>query len=72
MRLIENWHTELLRLWSMRVLLFWTVFWAAFGGIYLILPAFIGVIPLPILVALAVLMPVTIALARLLKQPGLD
>jgi hypothetical protein len=69
---IYRWQTEMLRLWSMRVLIFWTVFWSALGGLCLVWTAFYNLIPLPVFVGLGILMPVSIALARLLKQPGVE
>lgn len=69
-RLIDDWRTELLRLWSMRVVVFWTVFWSAMGGLILVWPALMGYMPVWLFVSLGVLMCVSFGLARLLKQPG--
>lgn len=71
-QLIEDWKAEFTRLWSMRVTIFWTVFWSGLGGLCLVWPALIGSIPTPWFVGLGVLMPVTIGVARLLKQPGAE
>lgn len=32
MKLIDNWRAEIFRLWSMRVVVFWTMFWSALAG----------------------------------------
>ena len=70
--LIENWNTELTRLWSMRVTLFWTMFWSGLGGLFLVWPVFMGQIPEGLYIGLGILMPVSIGVARLLKQRGAD
>lgn len=60
------------KLWSMRVVAFWTIFWSALVGLWALLPAFIGYVPAPVLAGLSIVMAVSIGLARLLKQPGAD
>lgn len=72
MKLIDNWRAEVFRLWSMRVVVFWTMFWSALAGIYSVWPAFQDRVSLGWFVGLGVLMPVSLAIARLLKQPGAD
>ncbi|MDB5651951.1 MAG: hypothetical protein JWL62_3471 [Hyphomicrobiales bacterium] len=72
MKLIDNWRAESRRLWTMRVSLFWTLFWSAIGALTELWPSLADVIPLKAFIALGVLMPVSHALARLMKQPGAD
>lgn len=69
-RLIDDWRTELLRLWSMRVVLFWTVFWSTVGFLVLIWPAFLSYMPMGLFIGLGLAMSISFGLARVLKQPG--
>jgi hypothetical protein len=48
------------------------IFWAAVAGLYLVWPAFAGVIPLWFYAVGGVLMSIALGVARLFKQPGLD
>lgn len=72
MRLIDNWHRKAGQLWSMRVAIGGVIFWAAVAGLYLVWPAFAGVIPLWFYAVGGVLMSIALGVARLFKQPGLD
>jgi hypothetical protein len=64
LRLIDEWRTEIWRLWSCRVALFW----AAVSGIAAGWSALAGEIPTWIYMGGSVLLPVTMLAARLLKQ----
>jgi hypothetical protein len=65
--LIDDWWRLVLRLWSIRL----AIFWGAVCGLYVALPAFADMIP-PIWFALACVgMSVAIVIARITKQPGL-
>lgn len=72
MRLIDDWRRLWPRFWSMRVAIGGVMFWAAVAGLYLVWPAFAGVIPLWFYAVGGVLMSIALGLARLFKQPGLD
>lgn len=67
-RLIENWRTEFKRLWTIQV----CAFWGALCGLVAIWPALVDAIPRNWFIVLGMAMPATIAVARLLKQPGTD
>lgn len=67
-RLIENWKTELLRLWSMRV----TYFWIVVGAVVLLWPGLAGSIPTWLYFGGGLFAIVSFQIARLLKQPGTD
>lgn len=66
--LIENWHRELRRLWTIRV----AILWAALGGLYAVWSAFIDVLPVWVVVSASIGMSVALVVARILKQPGAD
>jgi hypothetical protein len=67
-RLIDNWKAEILRLWSMRVAIFWLVV----AGLILVWPGLAGEIHPALYAVGGVLMVVSFGVARLLKQPGTD
>jgi hypothetical protein len=71
-RLIEHvgalWH----RLWTVRLAIGGAVFWGAVAGLYLVWPAFAGVIPLWFYALGGIVMSIALVVARILKQPGLD
>lgn len=67
-RLIDDWRRELLRLWSIRV----AVFWGAVSGLFVVWPELGSVIPLPWFAALSVVMSTALTIARLTKQPGAE
>lgn len=56
------------KLWSIRTALFW----GAVCGLYAAWPAFQGAIPAPVFAGASVLMCMSIAGARVLKQPGAE
>ena len=60
----RDWH----RLWSIRAALFW----GALSGLVAVWAAFQDVMPLWAFAGLSVGMNASIAIARVLKQPGLD
>lgn len=66
MRLIENWHREIFRLWSMRIALFWM----AVGASIVILPAFADLMPRWAFALAFFIASMSFGIARLLKQPG--
>ena len=71
-RLIDNWRAEIRRLWSIRVAVAGVVFWGAVSALWAMWPAFVDWLPLWAYAVGGVLMSVALALARVLKQPGLD
>jgi hypothetical protein len=66
--LIDDWRTDALRFWSVRLALFW----GALSGLFLVWPAFANVIPLWAFAGLSIVMSAALAVARLTKQPGMD
>ena len=68
MRLIDDWYSKLKRLWTIRVALFW-VGLSALAGVW---GALVGTIPTWVYVTGGVLMNVSLGVARLAKQPGVD
>ncbi|MGZ5987580.1 MAG: DUF7940 domain-containing protein [Rhizomicrobium sp.] len=72
MRLIENWHKESRRLWSMRITIGQALFWSAACGLWILWPALAGAIPIPVYFGVGLLLAVSTGIARVLKQPGTD
>lgn len=72
MQLVENLRAILKRAWSIRVAAFGVVFWGALSGLWVLWPAFVDWLPLWAYAVGGVLMSVALAVARVLKQPGLD
>lgn len=68
MRLIDDWKSEVARLWSVRV----AAFWSAVCGLLLVWPALASAIPLWAYALGGILICVSIGVARFLKQPGAD
>lgn len=68
MRLIDDWKAQILRLWSMRVAIFWLVI----AGLILVWPGLAGEISAPVYALVGVVMVVSFGVARLLKQPGTE
>lgn len=66
---VEDWR-DFKKWWSMWGVLIQVVFWSIMLGVYTFLPAFIGVIPAPIIMAVGIVMSLAIGIARLFKQPG--
>ena len=64
----ENWKMILRTSWTVRV----ACFWGAVSGLIAIWSAFQDVLPLSIYASLGVLMNASIAVARVLNQPGTD
>ncbi len=65
MRLIDNWRTELHRLWSSRL----AIYLAILNGVALGIAALIDVVKPWIFIALNVVAYVAIAVLRIIKQP---
>lgn len=72
MRLIDNARRLFFRLWSVRVAALGIVFWGAVTGLWAIWPAFVDWLPLWFYAVGGVVMSVAIAVARVLKQPGIE
>lgn len=70
--LIDDWRAQMLRLWSMRVALAGVAFWGAVTGLWVLWPAFVDWLPLWFYAAGGIAMSIAIALARVLKQPGVE
>jgi hypothetical protein len=70
MRLIDDWKAEILRLWSMRLLIGQAAFWSAMGGLWLMWPAIVGSIPLWAYFVVGLVLAVSTGIARVTKQPG--
>lgn len=68
MKLIDNWHREILRLWTMRVAIFWT----AMGTVAALWVGLAGSIPAPIFFGVGFAVIFSFGVARLLKQPGTE
>lgn len=68
MKLIDDWWTELGRLWSMWV----AAFWGAVGALIVVLSAYLYSTFDWRVGALLILVSVTFAIARFLKQPGTE
>lgn len=66
--LIDNWRTELHRLWSMHV----AVFWTAVGTVAALWIGLAGSIPSPIFFGVGFVVIFSFGVARLLKQPGTE
>lgn len=66
--LLADWRFKLLHLWTIRVALFWIIV-SAVAGIW---SALVGVVPTWIYVTGGIAMNVSLGIARLLKQPGVD
>jgi len=67
-RLIDDWRSQILGFWSVRIALFW----GAVSGLVLVWPAFAGVIPLWTYAVAGMAMSAAVAVARVTKQPGAD
>jgi hypothetical protein len=70
--LIDDWRAEIMRLWSMRVAMAGVAFWSALGGLWVLWPALIDVLPLGFYIGAGLAIAVAVGIARVLKQPGLD
>ncbi len=68
MTLIDEWRAVALRLWSIRLALFW----GAICGLCAVWSAFVDIMPLWVFASGSVLMFASIAGARVLKQPGTE
>lgn len=68
MKLIDDFRRIWWRLWSARLALLWGVI----SGLYLVWPAFQDVVPLKWFACLSMAMGGAIAVARYLKQPGIE
>jgi hypothetical protein len=66
--LIDEWRAVALRLWSIRLALFW----GAICGLCAVWSAFVDIMPLWVFASGSVLMFASIAGARVLKQPGTE
>jgi hypothetical protein len=65
---IDNVWTEAMRLWSMRVAMFWT----AMGTVAVLWVGLAGSIPAPIFFGVGFAVIFSFGVARLLKQPGTE
>ena len=68
MRLLNNWADVLRRSWTIRV----AAFWGALGALLAAWPGLAGELPAWAYALGAVLLGGSVAVARLLKQPGAD
>jgi hypothetical protein len=68
LRLIDDWKAQALKLWSIRIALFW----GGLSGLVAVWSAFSDIIPLPVYAGFSVLATMAIAGARVTKQPGAD
>lgn len=64
MKLIDNWHREILRLWSIHV----SLFWAGVAGLWGCWPAFQDALPPGWFALTGIFLSMAIVAARLLKQ----
>ena len=67
-RLVQDWHHKLLHLWTIRLALFWIVVSSLVG----VWGALENVVPTSVYVGLGFAMNLSLGIARLLKQPGVD
>lgn len=67
-KLIDDWRTRALKLWTVRIALFW----GALSGLLVAWPAFSGVVPLWAFAGASIILSAAVAVARLTKQPGAD
>lgn len=67
-RLIDDWHSLVLRYWSVRIALLW----AGVSGLLAVWPAFADQVPLWAYATGSIVMTMAIAIARITKQPGVD
>ena len=72
MRLIDNWRAEAKRLWSIRVAAVHALFWSLLCGLWVLWPALVGAIPLPVYFGVGLLLAGATGVARFLKQPGTE
>lgn len=71
-RFIDNWRTEIRRLWSVRAAAVWVVVGVAFALLALVSDELKSVIGWKAFSAVFVVTGVSFGLARVLKQPGTD
>jgi hypothetical protein len=72
MRLIDDWRTEWRRLWSMRLLIGQAAFWSSLCAFWVMWPALVSAIPIPVYIIVGLLLAVSTGVARVLKQPGTE
>ncbi|UPT85176.1 hypothetical protein HAP41_0000033345 [Bradyrhizobium barranii subsp. apii] len=72
MRLIDDWHSKLLRLHSMRAAIGGAAFWSMVGGAIMVWPALADKIPVGAYVIGGIVLSAAFGVARLLKQPGAE
>ena len=65
---IASWRVKITQLWTIRVALFWIIL----SAIATIWSALTEVMPLWVYAVLGILMNVTLGIARIAKQPGVD
>lgn len=68
MHLIDDWRTQLRRLWSLRV----AAFWSLVCGLILIWPGLAGEIPTWLYAVGGIVISISFGVARVLKQPGTE
>lgn len=71
-RLVDNLRVILKRAWSIRVAMAGVVFWGVVSALWAMWPAFVDWLPLWAYAVGGALMSVALAVARVLKQPGLE
>jgi len=71
-RWIDNVRPVLKKAWSVWVAWAGIVFWGVVSGLWILWPAFVERLPFWFYAIGGVLMSVALAVARVLKQPGLD
>ena len=67
-RFVAGWRFKLRRLWTIRIALFWTAL-SAVAGVW---GALVYELPTWLYMLLGVTMNVSLGIARLMKQPGVD
>jgi len=71
-RLIDDWRAKIGKLWSVKVAIGGIIFWGALSGLWAIWPAFVDWLPLWFYALGGVVMSVALAVARVIKQPGVS
>jgi hypothetical protein len=68
----DDWKKLLIHAHSIHIAIGGVIFWGAISGIWVLWPAFVDQVPLWAYAAGGVLMSVALAVARVLKQPGVE
>jgi hypothetical protein len=67
-RLIDDWRSQILKFWTVRLALFW----GALSGLVAVWPAFAGAIPLWAYALAGMALSAAVTVARVTKQPGVE